>query len=89
MLFICAIVDFVLLAKYKLHNKDMIKYFKAALYRMDKTKEMFLLYRPNDKNPSNFNIPKHYTISHYLKMIYIFGALIGTTIEYGERAHIP
>jgi hypothetical protein len=32
MLFIYAIVDFALLAEYKLYNKDMIKYFKAALY---------------------------------------------------------
>jgi len=32
MLFIRAIVDFALLAEYKLHNKDTIKYLKAALY---------------------------------------------------------
>jgi hypothetical protein len=44
MLFIYTTVDFALLAKYKLHNKDIIEYFKAALYQMDKTKEVFLLY---------------------------------------------
>jgi hypothetical protein len=32
MLFIYATVDFVLLAEYKLHNKDIIKYLKAVLY---------------------------------------------------------
>jgi len=32
MLFIRAIVNFILLAKYKLYNKDTIKYFKAILY---------------------------------------------------------
>jgi hypothetical protein len=32
MLFIYTTVDFVLLAKYKLHNKDIIEYLKAALY---------------------------------------------------------
>jgi len=56
---------------------------------MDKTKNIFLLYRPDDKNPPNFNIPKLYTISHYLEIIYIFGALIGTIIEYSERVYIP
>jgi hypothetical protein len=43
-LFIHTTVDFTLLAKYKLHNKDIIKYFKAALYQINKTKEVFLLY---------------------------------------------
>jgi len=88
MLFIRAIVNFILLAEYKSHDKDTIKYLKAALYRMDKTKEVFLLYRPNDKNLPNFNIPKFYAISHYLEIICIFGALIGTIIKYGKRAYI-
>ena len=87
-LFIYTIVNFILLAKYKLYNKDIIKYLKAVLYQIDKTKEAFLLYQPNDKNPLNFNIPKLYAISYYLEMICVFGALIGTIIEYGERAHI-
>jgi len=56
---------------------------------MDKTKKAFLLYRPNDKNLPNFNIPKLYTISYYPEIIYIFGALIGTIIEYSERVYIP
>jgi len=44
MLFIRAIVNFILLAEYKLYNKDMIKYLKAILYQIDKTKEAFLPY---------------------------------------------
>ena len=32
MLFIRTIVNFILLAKYKLYNKDIIKYLKAILY---------------------------------------------------------
>ena len=89
MLFIRAIVDFALLAEYKLYNEDTIKYLKAILYRIDKTKETFLLYRPDDKNLPNFNIPKLHAISHYLEIIRIFGALIGTTTEHGERVYIP
>jgi hypothetical protein len=79
----------MLLAEYKLYNKDIIKYLKAILYQIDKTKEAFLLYRPNDKNLPNFNIPKLYTISYYLEIIRVFSALIGTTIEHGERVYIP
>ena len=89
MLFIYTIVNFILLAEYKLYNKDIIKYLKAILYWIDKTKEAFLPYRPNNKNLPNFNIPKLYIISYYPEIIYIFGALIGTIIEYGERAYIP
>jgi hypothetical protein len=55
---------------------------------MDKTKEVFLLYWPDNKNPFNFNIPKFYAISYYLKMICVFSALIRTIIEYSERAYI-
>jgi hypothetical protein len=87
-LFIHAIVNFILLVEYKLYNKDTIKYFKAILYQIDKTKETFLPYRPNDKNLPNFNIPKLYTISYYPEIIYIFGALIGTIIEYSKRVYI-
>jgi len=89
MLFICATVDFALLAEYKSHNEDIIEYLKAALYWMDKTKEVFLPYQPDDKNPPDFNIPKLYAISHYPKMICVFGALMGTTTEHNKRAHIP
>ena len=88
MLFIYTTVDFALLAKYKSHNKDIIKYLKAVLYWINKTKEAFLLYQPNNKNPPNFNIPKLYIISHYLELICIFGALVGTITEYGKRAYI-
>ena len=56
---------------------------------MDKTKEAFLPYWSDDKNPLNFNILKLYAISHYLEMIRVFSALIGTIIEYGKRAYIP
>ena len=56
---------------------------------MDKTKKAFLLYRLSNKNLPNFNIPKLYTISYYLEIIYIFGALIGIIIEHSKRAHIP
>jgi hypothetical protein len=44
MLFIYTTVDFTLLAEYKSHNEDIIEYFKAALYQINKTKEVFLLY---------------------------------------------
>jgi len=47
-----------------------------------------LLYRLNDKNLPNFNIPKLYIISHYLEIIYIFSILMGIIIEHGERAYI-
>jgi hypothetical protein len=56
---------------------------------MDKTKEAFLLYQFDNKNPPNFNIPKLHAISHYPEIIRVFSALIEITIEYSKRAHIP
>ena len=87
-LFIYTTVDFILLAEYKLYNKDIIEYLKTILYWMDKTKEVFLLYWFNNKNLPNFNIFKLYVISHYLKIICVFGTLIKTIIEYNKRAYI-
>ena len=55
---------------------------------MDKTKEAFLPYQPDDKNPPNFNIPKLHAISHYSKIICVFSALIETTTEHSKRAYI-
>ena len=43
-LFIYTIVDFILLTEYKLYNENIIKYLKATLYQIDKTKEVFLPY---------------------------------------------
>ena len=87
-LFIYVIVNFILLAEYKLYNKDIIEYFKAVLYWMDKTKEVFLLYWLNNKNPPHFNIPKIYIISYYSEIICIFSVLIGTIIKHNKRAYI-
>ena len=56
---------------------------------MDKTKEVFLPYQPDNKTLPNFNIPKLYAISHYLEIIRVFSALIGTIIKYNKRAYIP
>ena len=56
---------------------------------MDKTKEALLLYQLDNKILPNFNIPKLYTISHYPEIIRVFSALIGTTIKYSKRVHIP
>ena len=36
-----AIVDFILLAQYKTHDDETLRYLEQALYRIDKTKVVF------------------------------------------------
>ena len=42
MLFIQAFMDFTILSQYILHDESTIQYLAAAIYRMDKIKDVFL-----------------------------------------------
>ena len=43
-----AILDFIMLAQYVLHNNKTLCYIKHALYRLEKTKISFEHHRPID-----------------------------------------
>ena len=84
------ILDLVILARYRSHNGDTIRYLLAALARIDLLKEVFRAYRPLDKTTGKgyFNFPKFHSISHLPEMIRLFGPPDGLTTQVGEKAHI-
>ena len=87
MLFIRAFVDFTILSQYVSHDESTIRYLAAAMSRMDKTKDVFLPFRPSKAGLPHFNIPKLHAITHYPESIQRLGAIGGTDTEYSEQAH--
>ncbi len=60
-----AILDFIILAQYVLHNDETLRYMEHVLYSLENTKIAFEHHRPIDfklYQPS-FNYPKFYAIS--------------------------
>jgi hypothetical protein len=87
MLFIRAFVDFTMLSQYVSHDEATIRYLAAAIHRMDKTKNVFLPFRPSEQREAHFNIPKLHGITHYPESIQRLGAIRQSDTEYGEQAH--
>jgi hypothetical protein len=62
-------MDFTILSQYILHNELTIQYLAAAIYRINKIKDIFLPFQLSKTGLLYFNIPKLYAITHYLKSI--------------------
>jgi hypothetical protein len=84
-----AIVDFILLAQYKTHDDETLRYLEQALYRIDKTKVAFQRLRPVDKltEEGHFNFPKFHVMSHYTTYIREYGAANNFNTEHSEAGH--
>ena len=62
-------MNFTILSQYILYNKSTIQYLVVAIYKMDKIKDVFLLFQLSKAGLLYFNIPKLYTITHYPESI--------------------
>ncbi|KAI9840208.1 MAG: hypothetical protein M1837_001836 [Sclerophora amabilis] len=84
-----AIIDFVIMARYRTHDEDTVRYMSHALYRVDKLKEVFRQYRPQDRRTEegHFNFPKFHAITHYVDFIREFGSTDGFDTSHSEAAH--
>ena len=59
--FIRALVDFILLASYKLHDDDTLRYLELGLYRINQFKEVFRRFRTSKRgegDEGHFNFLK-------------------------------
>ena len=85
-----AMIDFVMLARYRSHDDETLRYMDAALTRIDLLKEVFRAYRPKDKttDQGHFNFPKFHSISHLSDMIRSLGPPDGYTTQVSEKAHV-
>jgi hypothetical protein len=89
MLFVHAFVDFALLSQYTSHDEGTIRYLAAAIYRMDKTKDVFLPFRPSKVGLPHFNLPKLHDITHYPESIRRLGSIKNSDTDYSEQAYKP
>ncbi|KAJ9624432.1 hypothetical protein H2203_005167 [Taxawa tesnikishii (nom. ined.)] len=89
-LFIRAVVDFVLLSLYHSHDDDTLRYMTLALFRMNQHKEIFRRYRPNttEDTEGHFNFPKWHVMTHYTDMIRRLGSAPGLDTGHGEHNHV-
>ena len=66
-----AILDFVILARYRSYDSETLRYIAASLAHIDILKEVFREYRLRAKtiDKGYFNFPKFHNISHLVEII--------------------
>jgi hypothetical protein len=87
-----AIIDFILLAQYKTHDDETLRYLEQALYRIDRTKVVFKRFRPINAlliatDEGHFNFPKFHAMTYYSFCIREYRAADNFNTEHSEAAH--
>ena len=84
-----AIIDFIMIALYLLHDNKKLFYINHALYRLDKTKIAFENHCPINVKLFQpiFNYPKFYAIIHFVKFIWDYESVINYDTAHNEVAH--
>ena len=72
-----AIIDFVMLTKYRSYNDKTLRYINVVLIRINLLKEIFRIYRFIDSTTGKnyFNFLKFYSISYLSKIIQLLDLL--------------
>ena len=85
-----AVVDFIMLARYRSHDEESLRYLSAAEYRMNLLKEVLRKYRPLDRetNEGHLNFAKWHAMSHCASTVRAYEALDGYSTQISEHAHI-
>jgi hypothetical protein len=79
-----ALLDFLYLAQYPVHNDSTLKTMEDSLIRFHDNKHVFVALGIRQ----HFNIPKLHFASHYIRSIRYFGTTDNFNTEYTERLHI-
>jgi Plavaka transposase len=85
-----AVCDFVIMAQYRTHDEETLRYMHHALYRIDMLKGVFQSFRPKakDSDTGHFNIPKFHALVHFEENIRLYGCADGyCTGANGEAGH--
>jgi hypothetical protein len=79
-----AILDFIYLAQYSLHDDATLSYMEDALSTWHKHKNCFIALQVRE----HMNIPKLHSLLHYVQSIRFFGTTDNYNTEMFERFHI-
>ncbi|KAF2715839.1 hypothetical protein K431DRAFT_289888, partial [Polychaeton citri CBS 116435] len=88
--FVRAMVDFIILAMYKSHDDDTLRFMTLALFRMNQYKEAFRPYRVLRRGggDGHFNFPKFHAMVHYTDMIRLLGNAADLETGHFEHKHV-
>ncbi|KAF8880698.1 hypothetical protein CPB84DRAFT_1817310 [Gymnopilus junonius] len=78
------LLDFIYLAQYMVHNNETLGYMKDALKEFHKHKEYFIEIGCRE----HLNLPKFYSLLHYVKSIQYFSTTDNYNTEMFEWLHI-
>lgn len=81
---VCAILDFIYLAQYTLHDDDSLSYMEDALSTWHANKASFIDLKVHD----DLNIPKFHSLQHYVEAICFLGTTDNYNMEMFEHLHI-
>ncbi|KAF8998031.1 hypothetical protein BDQ17DRAFT_1391788 [Cyathus striatus] len=79
-----AILDFLFFAQYPIHTDDTLLLLDHALSQFHRNKSIFVDLGIRE----NFNLPKLHFMSHYKRLIKLYGTTDNFNTEYTERLHI-
>jgi hypothetical protein len=79
-----AVLDFIYLAQYTLHDDDTLGYMETALITWHRSKSCFVDLGAHE----DLNIPKFHSLQHYIECIRFFGTTNNYNTEMFERLHI-
>ncbi|KAJ3512046.1 hypothetical protein NMY22_g15452 [Coprinellus aureogranulatus] len=79
-----ALLDFIFLSQYPMHDDQTLQYMKDALDQFHKNKEYFITVNCHP----TLNIPKLHSLIHYVESIQFFGTTDNYNTEMFERLHI-
>ena len=84
-----AILNFIILAQYVLHDNKTLHYMEYALYRLNKIKIAFEHHRPIDSKLCwlTFNYPKFHAISHFVHYIWDYGNMVNYNIAHSKAVY--
>ncbi|KAF8441129.1 hypothetical protein BGX38DRAFT_1071181, partial [Terfezia claveryi] len=80
------LMDFILIAQYKVYTLGTIQSIRDYLEDFHKHKEVFLHFRATN---AYYNFPKMHLISHFMEQIAKYGSLPQYSIEISEASHKP
>ncbi len=82
-------IDFMILAQYHLHNKEILWYLEHTLFQLNKLKNVFhhLQSECSDTDIDYFNISKLHAMKHYASQIQRYDSADNFNTKHSEIAY--
>ena len=84
-----AMINFIILTQYHLHDEETSQYLEHALFWLNKLKNVFrhLWSEHSDTDVDHFNILKLYAMTHYASQIWRYDSADNFNTKHSEIAH--